>query len=260
MKPLHSPAATLVSVVTLVSLVTGCSSDGATSGPTVTAAGPVPTVATADPPVATSTTSVPPSSGASAPATTTTTATTVTVDAGPGPDVTIDEAVEREGLDALLLDIGDLGPGFVESDATLPAGTTPCGFSVDEQFPAEQHRTVLQAPTSGLSLFEELRFYPNTRVAAAAYDAIVAGLSCGGNDEFTLGEVTDVSFELDATAIAVSYSNADVEGVIVVAELAEVLVGLQFQGPPGAAAAATAPDPLALARLAVHRVVAYSEA
>lgn len=255
LKSLH-----LLIAVVAGTLVTGCSSADGSSGTSATD-GPVSTVAVGlDPSAGASTT---PSVGAptsSVPSATITTAVTTIADPGPGPDITLDDAVQREGLEALLLNTGDITPDFVESDVSLPAGTTPCGFSIDEQYPAEHHRTVLQPPTSGRSVFEELRFYPNTRVASEAYDAIVAGLSCGGNDQFSLGDVTDVSFELDAEAIAVSYSNADVGGVIIVAELAEVLVGLQFQGPPDATNTDAAPDPLALARIAVHRVVAYSEA
>ena len=243
-------------------VATSCSSADDAAGPSTTG-GPTSTVAVVVDPSAITSTSVDtgsPTSASVGTASTTTSSTTVVTIIGPGPDITIDDAVEREGLDALLLNAADVGPDFVESDVSLPAGTTPCGYSVDDQFPAEQHGTVLQSLASGASVYEELRFYPNTRIATEAYDAVVAGLTCAGNDQFALGAVTDVSFELDAEAISVTYTSADVEGVIIVAELAEVLVGLQFQRPPGAADAPAAPDALTLARIAVQRVVAYSEA
>jgi hypothetical protein len=158
----------------------------------------------------------------------------------------------QAALTELLLAPADLGPGFIEVDSTDSEGDgdralCPGTGNPDVEFPpvvTVERGMVDDAAQLGAS--QALRAYDSASTATSAFEAVLAGFSCGAETAdpsmVSLGVVSDVSDELGTTAAAVEFSGF-LNGVIIVATYSDVVAFYQFEGAPGAAEAAGAPDP-----------------
>lgn len=169
-----------------------------------------------------------------------------------------DQAAAEEALAELLVTPEDLGEGFTEGPYD-PVEGGPCGTDPDVEFPPLfRNGRAMQHEEAQLGMLHELRVYDTDETASSAFEAATFAVGCGADTVdgiFTLGEVTDISEEMGTDAFAVEISGGDIEGVMIVALYSDLLSVYQFQGAPGAAEAAAAPDPLLIAQSNMGAVV-----
>jgi hypothetical protein len=150
-------------------------------------------------------------------------------------------------LATFLITADDLGPSFVEMEASA-SESGPCGVSVDEEFPpAVKAQTAFQSEELQLAMQHDLRVFASEDDASAAFDGFVDSVSCGSettNSSIELGEPTDVTDEVGQKAVAVAITGDGVEGVGVVVHYSDLVATYQFQGATGAAEASGIASPL----------------
>lgn len=169
-----------------------------------------------------------------------------------------DQAAAEEALAELLVTPEDLGEGFTEGPYD-PAEGGPCGTDPDDDFPPlfRNGRAMLNEEAQ-LGMLHELRVYDTDATASSAFEAATVAVGCGEDTVdgiLALGDVTDISAEMGTDAFAVEISGGDIEGVMIVALYSDLLSVYQFQGAPGAAEAANAPNPLDIAQANMGTVV-----
>jgi hypothetical protein len=231
-------------VVAAVALAAACGGGSGTSSPT-----------TATPP-------------ASTPATTTVAATTTTVAGTTTTDVNSVVSV-REKATAALLTAADLGAGFTDGKYTPsdPKTPTPCGSpSVDLTVPpAVKVGAVVGKPSTQQALEEEIAVYSGTDEADQAFQTGSAGLACpSGTATFEDGSTTPlaISAGTDVTAqvggdVATAWQvvSSDLQGVVIAVKLEGAIVAFQFQAPASASAADLQPDPIAVAKAGITKII-----
>ncbi len=165
----------------------------------------------------------------------------------PEPETT---TAEEGRLTGLLLTAEDLGEGFAEQPYETSTESGLCGGdNVDEGHPYDEIvGRVLVGEELRIALQQELRTYADEETAAAAFAAYEEALSCGAETAqpgVELGEVTDVSATVGATAFVVNVTAEEqqVDGGAVTVQVGPVLSIYQFQGPIGSD---EGPDPVAL--------------
>lgn len=168
--------------------------------------------------------------------------------------------VEQAQLTGLLLTAEGLGAGFTEQPYEKTTAPGLCGGTiVDEEHPYDTIvGRVLVGQEVGIALQHELRRYSDEAAAAAAYAAAEEALSCGAETTqpgVVLGEVTDVSATVGATAFVVNLTaeEQEVEGGAVTVLVGSVVSVYQFQGPVGLE---DGPDPVALVSANVEAIKA----
>jgi hypothetical protein len=161
-------------------------------------------------------------------------------------------------LATFLLTADDLGPSFVEREAsTSEAG--PCGVSVDDEFPpAVKAQRAYESEELQLAMQQDLRVFASEDEASAAFDGFVESVSCGSettNSSIELGEPTDVTDEVGQKAVALTITGDGVEGVGVVVHYSDLVATYQFQGATGAAEASGIASPLDIAAGNIQDIV-----
>ncbi len=184
--------------------------------------------------------------------TTTTTEPEVTTTTEPGTD-----ADTEAKLATLLITADDLGPTFVELDAS-DSDEGPCGGDIDADFPPLVHaQGAFQSEELQVAMQQDLRVFESETEAATAFDGFVESVSCGSDtvdQSLQLGEPTDVTSDVGQKAVAVSLTGDGVEGVGIVVHYSDVIATYQFQGVTGADTSSL-PAPLEIAAANIAEIV-----
>lgn len=168
-------------------------------------------------------------------------------------------------LQRALLTPGDVGNGFVPGSYQPPdpSRPSPCGKpSVAAQFPQALRLGTELDKGQSLQLIESLTVLPDVATAQAAYAAGVAGLSCrqarldAGAPPVTIGAPRDVTAQVGGDkAMAWSLSAQGLKGSLVAVQSAEAVITFSFLA-LGSADTSTAPDPVAVAKTGVAKILA----
>ena len=200
------------------------------------------------------------------PATTVRPSTTTSAGAATTNPQSVESVTEK--ATAALLAPSDVGAGFATEVYTPsdPGQPGVCGRAgIDTAVPAAVHvGTVVSNATTQQALLQEVRVYQDEEEATMAYRAASDGVSCT-TGSMTLDDGTTQPVKISAPVDVVDQvggdeatgwqlQTADTKGVAVLVRLQAAIVSFQFQAP--AAADATDPDPLAVAKLGVAKVAA----
>jgi len=210
------------------------------------------------------------------PATTTTAADagddgTTTTTTGAQPEASTTTAVSEEGpgavesvLQQLLVTAGEIGePSFADVGYAPTDGPNVCGVDVDADVPpAALVGTELESQPLQFAFQQELRGYASPDEAAAAFAAGREGTACGTSTDgtVTLSEPSDVTDRVGGDqAFAVAVTGDGFEGLLVAAQVRDVIATFQFVSAAGAEEPEGLPDPIEVSAFGVGKVLAYLE-
>lgn len=161
-------------------------------------------------------------------------------------------------LATFLITADDLGPTFVEMEAS-DSEAGPCGVSVDADYPpALKAQGAFQSEELQLAMQQDLRVFTSEDEASAAFDGFVESVSCGADTtdgSIELGEPTDVTDEVGQKAVAVAITGDGIEGVGVVVHYSDLIATYQFQGATGAAEESGIASPLEITAENIQDIV-----